>query len=501
MSTEARVGTRKAEAPRSGPPSRRSKASKVPRGTHVKGNSLAPLWIILILVVVGAVAAVVSVRRSQQRERLAAHLLQERKQQATVARKKIEDAANTLIAIAELALVPEADAKRDVLRVLGRPLFAGEIPAAPEPTVESAEEVPAQDVVDETQPGPAGADGRTAPAGITTREELERMRGEAAREPRPSATPEKPKSQPKIWKLGQQVLRNIEQIRENADIADRFIELARLEEQEVYREMRLDVAIRKISGIKERAVEIEKLIKESQDALDRAKAKCASIAGLRTEFERQEKLRLEREEEARKEREHRELIAMETERATELVRETDQMVADVAPDQALDVLAAALPDYQTEEGRRIVSLSIEQCEKVAEMKRILIATLNATPLRWGWRQSGGGPRDIVGADQTHVEVSGGRAPWNDVSPPQFKYVVLQYVEGRAKMPVTQRTSVGLGAAVLLLKKGNAKEAGAILQKLLYLHPKLSNEADRLVPLSATQREDNQPRSLDVGIDF
>lgn len=459
----------------------KAKASKVPKGTHLKGNSLAPLWIILILVVLASVGGIVGIRRSRQRERATANLLLKKKQQATVSRKRINDSGKTLIAISDLAFKKHAEAKQHVLRVLGFPLIAGDFSHKPEPTNVNNPTAPpsSKEIFDEAKIGPVGDDGRAAPAGIVSRRELEQTRNRTAQRHRRASAQEIKANEPPIWKLGQKLLKDIEIIRENADIAERFIKLAKLDEQEVYREKRPEIAIKRIAEIKVKADKTKELINASQRSFERAKQTCASIAELRKEYDRQEELRLQREEEARKQREHRELVARETEEAIELAKETDLFIANFDPDHAFDVLNTSLEDFETENGKQIVSLSIEQCEKVVEMKSVLIDTLNTQPLRWGWKQSGA-PRDILGADQIYLKVSGGQILWNKMTAAQLKYIVLQYIEGREEMTASQRSQVGLGAVILLTKKDAGKEAETVLQKLLDMNPALGRTASRLI---------------------
>lgn len=460
----------------------KSRASKKPRGTK-KGNSLAPLWTILILVVAGSVAGILSIQNSRRRDRLAAHLLNQNRNRATEARKSIEATAKRTQAIARAVPDYENGARAAILRVVGRPLVAGEpaFPATPtsaqaEPTT-SARRGPATAATTEEDPD--------APPGLLTREELERRRNrQLTRTPdvqQPTQEVAPTREDPAIWTLGQALLEGTEQIRANASLVEELAVMARRDEREIMHDTRVDMAVRKIAEAERKAAEATEILKKTQRSFENVKVGMASITRLRKVFEEEERRRLAHEEKLRQEMELQERKEAEIERVVLLGREADDLIANLDPDKAKTLLVQAKAELATEEAREVMALYIEQCQQVSEMKAILIERFNAKPVRWGWRHAGG-QRDITGANDALLKVAGGTVPWVKIPDSQFSYMALQFVHGRWKMAASKRSTVGLGTAILLAKRGNAAEATIIVEKLVYKVPSLAKKVERLVEL-------------------
>ncbi len=458
------------------------RATQKPRGTRTKGNSLAPLWIVLILVVAGSVAGILSIQNSRKRERLAAHLLNQNRNRATEARKSIEATATKVQTISRSLPDYENGARAAILRVVGRPLVPDD-PAFPttagsptEPTA-SAQQQPAAPA--ETVEDP------DAPPGLLTRAELERRRNRSTtpkpdmHQPIQEVAPTR--EDPAIWTLGQDLLKEAEQIRAHASVVEEYAAMARRDEREILHDTRVDVAVRKIAHIQEQAAASLDILKKARRSLEQVKVTMASITQLQKIFDDEERHRLAQEEKRRKEKELQDRKKAEIERVVLLGREADDLITNLAPEKAMTLLVEAKPGFTTEEARKVLALYIEQCERVGAMKTILIETFNAEPVRWGWRH-GGGQRDITGANEALLKVTGGTVPWIKVPDSQFSYMALQYVLGRWKMPASKRSAVGLGTAILLAKRGNATEAAIIAEKLVYKVPSLASQVERLVEL-------------------
>jgi hypothetical protein len=147
--------------------------------------------------------------------------------------------------------------------------------------------------------------------------------------------------------------------------------------------------------------------------------------------------------------------------------------------EAAAAIATTQKTLETDEARKRCDLLALRYGKLRDLKAFVIERLTAEPFRWGWVE-GASRKDVVGADDVMVRVTGGQIPWPRVLPGQFVGFAEHYLSGpQVKSKVAGEQYLAL--AVYFLLNGKDDQAKTCRTKALRAAPFLQDEADKLLP--------------------
>jgi len=185
-------------------------------------------------------------------------------------------------------------------------------------------------------------------------------------------------------------------------------------------------------------------------------------------------LQQRREEEARQKK-----VADELARAERLESEAMPLYVKMRFAEAHKTLSDAAKGFDTDEGRARIALPLDRFRYLRNMKEFLIAAIMAEPFRYGWGL-GAGARDVTGADENGIQITGGSVLWEQMRVPHIAHLMDHYLsKARTKTSVLAEQNLAMGICHLL--GGNAEEAVRYRDKAIQMAPYLDAEARRLVP--------------------
>lgn len=357
-------------------------------------------------------------------------------------------------------------------------------------------------------PQEAGKVTEDNPAGLMTREQLERRRAGGGREPAPKPAPEQeaareparpvaappapapaPVAQPvielakpvgpqePIMIMFRQLLSQVGTIRETAQKAGEICAQAESLNEDVLNAKASSNAVGKVEALEPLVGDAAKLRETALSQLEGIKKKCAEIGREKVRVEEERRARAEAERKRLEEEARRALVAAEIQRGGEAHRAVLPAIRKFQFADALQTAKGIQEQMKTEEGRKATQPAIDLCTRLAAFKRFLIERLSADPFKWGWGE-GGAARDIVGANDEGVKHSTGFASWPDVGIKQLVRIIERYVNDE-KLGAKVRGESCLGAALLLRDLEAADQADLFARRAAQHMPSLEGEFIRL----------------------
>ncbi|MBT3294692.1 MAG: hypothetical protein HN383_05430 [Verrucomicrobia bacterium] len=135
---------------------------------------------------------------------------------------------------------------------------------------------------------------------------------------------------------------------------------------------------------------------------------------------------------------------------------------------------------ESDPGRAAFVVAAERYRKLEWLKGYIIEQIQAKPLRWGWGL-GIETIDVTGADSRGVQVKGELVRWERVSTAQYAKWGGIYA-AQAGLPGRTVGAIQLGMAVFYSEHGAIEKAETLKQDALLDWDRLREEADRLLPL-------------------
>jgi hypothetical protein len=376
---------------------------------------------------------------------------------------------------------------------------AGGAPARPPPPVRHAPPSPPPPS-DEPRSRPT----EDNPAGLMTREDIERRREgktEPKREaaPSPARTPEaeKPAPPPPPPPPPQAVAtppadadrdvpikvtyRRVEscliRLRELDKNAFEVGAQARTIYEDILTSRALSNAIPRVEAIAPLAETATGMHKESLDLLQQTRNRLDDVRKEKARVEEERARAAEAERQRRAEEEHQALIAAEVKRAADMRPTQTPKVRKWEFAALLDEAKAAQEAMKTPEGKQAMEPLIERASRLVAFQQFLIGRLVKVPFRWGWGE-GGASRDIVSADMSGVKYTGGSTAWADISVRQLVKILDHYLaDERLGYKALGENYL---AASLLLRDLDGGEPGEVYgRKAVQCSPSLEREVIRL----------------------
>ncbi len=182
----------------------------------------------------------------------------------------------------------------------------------------------------------------------------------------------------------------------------------------------------------------------------------------------------------KKEEAHKKQVAEELAALAALRNKQEDLLKQYRYEEILKTLHAKEPELQTSEARSALRAQIERFAFLQELKAFVIRTLNGRPFKWGWG-SGVTARDILGADEGGLRITGGTVPWPDVPLVQMTKII-EHCLNDAQLDRKVRSRQTLAYAILHLETGNRDAAQNRLKEIVEKYPTLEEEAKRLLGL-------------------
>jgi len=461
------------------------------------------LWLKLTITIVPAAILAVFLLSARQRhvqhELLLMHAMRERAQVVCAAIKSASDEVNA--ARSEMQRYAN-QASSAALALFGEPL--GPEPAAPDTTIRRVK--PARPKPKPKPPEqPGDATDKATPEGILTPEQLRRLH--AGRNGKPMSGVEKaPRTQPKTPEpdgtgeaattAGQQAAPSgdprIKQIGRQVIAAGRALKVeAENMAETVARAKATRAKFMAARNSREAAPPLNKLENLArsattsrnlaEQALQPAKASIAEILKAKADMEADRKEREEREQQRQMEASRRANIQREISR----VKETGRVLRELALlydfDKLFNTLRDQLGNIEAEQAKTARKKLEDRYTRLRDLHAFLIERINSNPYRWGWG-TGTSARDITGADEKVIRITGGSAAWHDVTLRQMLQIINHYLSDRA-LSFRVRATHFLGAAILCQENDQMTHALAYAGKATDLWPRLEKERRRLLPLN------------------
>ncbi len=151
-------------------------------------------------------------------------------------------------------------------------------------------------------------------------------------------------------------------------------------------------------------------------------------------------------------------------------------------DQIKQELEAEFRDFETEQGRAAADLLMTRYRRMGALLDFFIVQLNEKPFSWGWIR----PRqDVLGASRKGVRLRSGVVPWSEVNAAQM----LRFAERYTTHPdvrVSEQGEHSLNAAIYFVERGEGaeralKQALPLYRRAIRALPRLQADARRLIP--------------------
>jgi hypothetical protein len=222
---------------------------------------------------------------------------------------------------------------------------------------------------------------------------------------------------------------------------------------------------------------------DAQSEMDAMEKTLAQIVAMKVDHEQkkvehlaEQKRRREEAERKRKEAEHKALIERELAMADTAKADSTSLIEQRSYQEALDILNEQFPTYQTDEGKAAVQFLIDRYTHLARLKQFLIDSINKTTYSWGWG-SGASKKDIVGAEESAVEITGSTVPWADIPMPQMMKIIDHYLTF-SDLKLRELGQHNLAVAIFCQESGQADSVANYVTKALDSAPYLEEEVQR-----------------------
>jgi len=353
-----------------------------------------------------------------------------------------------------------------------------------------------------------------APAGMLSREELDRRRaaaeGRRAPDPEPSEAapeegkPKEPEDEPAGEPAGEEEApgeppgrseRPIEELSigdltcevlsraEALEEADQLIRSAHAKvealKDEVLGAATAVTAQKGMKPMRSLAASMQEDETTARQAIERVRAGSARAVQMHEEEagrREQEKAEVER---RRREAERRALVQKELARVRDLPNDNKTLVQALAFEDALRNVKTAAAQLTTREAKEAAGPIVDRYAYLAGLKAFLIERLNAEVLQWGWG-FGASSVDVIGADASGVKLKTGTVIWADVSMKQMLKFIDHYIADKS-IRMQTRGKQCLAAAILCAENGPPERVDTYSRKAAQFLPRLSEEAPRLLP--------------------
>ena len=191
------------------------------------------------------------------------------------------------------------------------------------------------------------------------------------------------------------------------------------------------------------------------------------------------------EEEAREAEKRRPIVLQQEYDAVEAARgDNAPLVVKRQFKAAAQAMTKVLDGLTLPETQAYCQSVIDTYQQLDNLMSLLIKIIKGTPYPQGWSTTGGA-RDIVGADESGLSVSLGRAgainiKWEQVTVQQMLGIVVYYLK-TLNMPNAERADLMLATALLCYETGAFKPAETLLAEIIKITPDRRPEIDRLLP--------------------
>lgn len=248
----------------------------------------------------------------------------------------------------------------------------------------------------------------------------------------------------------------------------------------------------RLTELIENVSDVEQQVSELFDNAGKA-ADQADKLRKNTEDEReQERLEAERAEEAaRKEaerlaalEEHKARVKEERAEATIVQTSCQVLVVQYKFKEAAEKAADKAKSCQTDEGSAAFQVLVDRYTKLSDLKTFLVRKMNTDPQPWIWR----GKQDVKRATETTLQLTTTTVEWVNVPIPQMLKFINTYVTGTPSRKVRIRTKCNnlLAAAIFCMEHGGEAAVAAAKNysnQALLVCPDMEEEVNRLLNYS------------------
>jgi hypothetical protein len=437
-----------------------------PLESRSRGRGKASLIVfvvfLLAVVIVATVATVMAVsgkREEERRERTVALALRKTVAEAEDLYGGISKTAASVAALDDRVIGMADKATNSVFVILGELIPAAPPPPAPPP---QPADTNAPAVSTQTNAAPNAV--TNAPAVVT--------------QPDPTPVDDRP-----AIVLGRRVVNGTDAVRRGAAAAREMGEraLALRDETAVARTAAsAQTNVMALAAIAESLPPVqaaaEAALKDAEAALREITSLERKTVAQREEAEKQREIELQRQ---REEQALQDKIAAELKRMEELQSEAMNLLRKFRCREAFQMLGPEQASFTTAEGRASFGLLLERFKRLDGFKQFLIDGINARPFRWGW---GTGPaaKDITGADENGITITGGKEPWDRMGIAHFVHLSKHYLS----LPDVRSSVIGeqkLALAIYMWLGAQTEEAVRYRDQAIEAARYLETDARRLVP--------------------
>ncbi|MBN2301225.1 MAG: protein kinase [Lentisphaerae bacterium] len=197
--------------------------------------------------------------------------------------------------------------------------------------------------------------------------------------------------------------------------------------------------------------------------------------------EQAEKERLAELERQRKEAALQNLIELEMQQIKDTRTAIEPMIMQHQYKETADSFKDLLSRFESDKGKKEISIMIERYTRLDELKRFVIKGLNDEPYEWGFLTRLGA-QSIYGADETGLKLKDRVIPWSGVTTAQMFKIINHYLSKS-----TYRTRVlgeqNLSTAIFCYETGGNRAIPTAIRyvdKALEFCPDLENKAKKLL---------------------
>jgi serine/threonine protein kinase len=464
------------------------------------------LWFLLAVVVIIVGAVLGKKMRDKQMlietEQISRIALQDQVKAANEIYTKINVSVTNILAMESTAKSYAEKATNAVLATLNETVDiapAGQPKRAPLPDARLEQPAPAPKPAPPPPAATKPADGREAPVGLLTLEELERRKAAAsAKSSKPAQQaktaavaqpavqpPPNEVKEPNIKTTARRVLIAASKVFEQAQTARQTGATALTLKNETVRATSLYQAQDGVQKLNEFLDSLTAAAAEAKQALADAEQAVTETLALRTKIEKGKKESQERE---KKEQQEKDNLRLEEERKAQIQNEI-QMV-----DQAKNLGAVLLAQhkykelasdlevqsasYRTDEGKNAVKTLIEKCRRLQALKMFVIERLNTGGFPWGYND-GISTVDVLGANEKEILVRGKAVPWSAISVPQMKRFIDRALSSD-KVPSRTLAEQNLAAAIFCSMNGQSDAGKPYANKAVELAPALRDDVKQFL---------------------
>jgi hypothetical protein len=386
----------------------------------------------------------------------------------------------------------------------------GLTPAAPEPAAPAVNQAPKPPPPPPPPPPKPSFKSDDAPFGEPTREELESKRAKKEDKP-PAPAPEearKPQSQPEpeapppapikpppsaknkgstgktdgspLATEAQKVMDTVGKIEDLVTRKDEASTKAEEAFQRANDAATSTEAAEQATRVKEQAELAKGMRDEAKTQYELAKKGLKTVDELKTQHDRDVEARKKAELKQQAEEAHRVLVQQELKKAEETEKQVLPAIEKydyLAAAQSIDTAMAGLT---TDEGKQALQVIRDRVGRLVEMKKFLIDQFNAQSIQWGWKQDGPVGKDVLGAAESEIRITGRSVPWTEVTPKQFLFL-LDACLAKKELRLSLKGDHYLAAALYCHYRAMTEPKEAYAKKSTECSDKAASEVKRLLP--------------------